>query len=601
MKPYWLALVLAVACGETTSHQLVPPSLDFGKTDCGTTAAARVLVLTNPNHSSLTFDAVLAAGESSMYTVSPSHGNVLAGGALEVTITSKPIPAISAITDNLYGDTLTLTTDLDHDTPHDVAITQTARGAVLQFAQADLELGTGSLAGPATAQAFELQNVGNAATSVTLSATGSSFSVTPDGAQDLAAGASLQGQVSFFAASSGAIAETVNVNATGTVCQAPGRLAVSATGTSGGIAVDVALAAMRGRPGGGDFLGSSALAICVLTKSGNVACTGGNAFGARGAGTAIVGAGTVNLVLTKTGVLDRVVEVRGGRGLFCARRDSGDVLCWGDLRGMGRNNANGSIHDPREFNGFATQVASGASAVGVGYTTECTASSGTGTVACSGPAMSRASHYPYSTWTSDHAVGFAVTGGTGLALLDDGTVMSFGENSSGERGSDVASEGPPSLVAGLTGITQIAMGGGSGTRTNRHACARKSDGTAWCWGRARHGVLGVGNENQSNVPLQVELDSDTMLTGVTAVSAAQAHSCAIASEGVYCWGRNSEGELGSVGASTMFAMPTDPVISNAVKIASVMRSSCAVLATGAVRCWGDIFGPHPGPLSVFEP
>jgi alpha-tubulin suppressor-like RCC1 family protein len=165
----------------------------------------------------------------------------------------------------------------------------------------------------------------------------------------------------------------------------------------------------------------------------------------------------------------------------------------------------------------------------------------------------------------------------------------------------VADQAPPSLVAGLSDVTQIALGGGAGTRSNRHACARKSDGSAWCWGRGKHGVLGGGNATDTNTAAPVMIDADTALAGVTAVSAAQAHSCAIASDGVYCWGRNTEGELGSVAASTMFAMPTDPVIPNAVKIVSLMRTSCVVLASGGVWCWGDIYGPHPGPLSAFAP
>ncbi|HEY6039598.1 MAG TPA: hypothetical protein VIV58_35200 [Kofleriaceae bacterium] len=596
-----LALALAAGCGDSTSHQLVPPALDFGKTDCGTAAAPRVLVVTNPNHTAFTFDATLAAGDASMYTVSPSHATVIAGGTIEVSISSKPVPAVSAITDNLYGDTLTITTDLDHDTPHDVAITQSAHGAIFQFAQADLDFGNGSLAGPAQVQPFELKNVGNAGASVTLAATGSSFSVTPGDAHDVAAGASLQGQVSFNASAVGGIAERVQVTATGVVCQAPQSLALTGSGSAGGIAVDVAIANMHGRPGGGDFLGSSVVAICALTKAGTVACTGGNQFGARGAGDSIVSADSVNLVITKTGILDHVVQVRGGRGLFCARRDTGDVLCWGDLRGMGRSNGPGNTRQVREINGYASLVATGAKAIGVGYTTRCDATGDASTMGCAGPAMSNAARFSQAQWNIDHAVDFALSGGTGLALLDDGTVMSFGQNGSGERGSDVASEAPPSLVAGLTGVTQIAMGGGSGTRNNRHACARTSDGSAWCWGRGRHGVRGVGAEGNSNVPAQVMVDAETALSGVTAVSAAQAHSCAIAGGGVYCWGRNTEGELGSIAASTMFAMPTDPVIPDAVKIVSLMRTSCVVRATGGVWCWGDVYGPHPGPLSAFEP
>jgi hypothetical protein len=78
------------------------------------------------------------------------------------------------------------------------------------------------------------------------------------------------------------------------------------------------------------------------------------------------------------------------------------------------------------------------------------------------------------------------------------------------------------------------------------------------------------------------------------------------SGGVYCWGRNAEGEVGTNAgtADIHVATPTVPAITNATSINSSGRATCAVLATGALRCWGDIFGGAyftPTAIAEFEP
>jgi alpha-tubulin suppressor-like RCC1 family protein len=53
-------------------------------------------------------------------------------------------------------------------------------------------------------------------------------------------------------------------------------------------------------------------------------------------------------------------------------------------------------------------------------------------------------------------------------------------------------------VAGLTGVTQLALG-------NRHTCARSTGTTVWCWGWNLAGMLGIGATTpaQSTMPLRV--------------------------------------------------------------------------------------------------
>src|SRR5438874_2702697 len=119
-----LGCLLACACGDNDkSVGFVAPNLDFGQTDCGATAAPHVLQLHNPTTVAYHFTLTLAGGASSPYLLEPDHGIVLPEKTLAITVHSRAIPQVSAVTDDLYGDTLTVTTDLENEPPHTVAIT----------------------------------------------------------------------------------------------------------------------------------------------------------------------------------------------------------------------------------------------------------------------------------------------------------------------------------------------------------------------------------------------------------------------------------------------------------------------------------------------
>lgn len=78
------------------------------------------------------------------------------------------------------------------------------------------------------------------------------------------------------------------------------------------------------------------------------------------------------------------------------------------------------------------------------------------------------------------------------------------------------------------------------------------------------------------------------LTGVKAVAAGREHTCALLESGaVKCWGNNVRGQLGN-GSTTRSDLPVSVSgISNATHIAAMDDSTCVVLAGGGVKCWGD--------------
>ncbi len=70
-----------------------------------------------------------------------------------------------------------------------------------------------------------------------------------------------------------------------------------------------------------------------------------------------------------------------------------------------------------------------------------------------------------------------------------------------------------------------------------HACAIDTAGDMWCWGSNDHGQLGDRTDSpgvQTGKPGK----ASTTITGWTAVSTSADHSCGIAGDRVYCWGRN---------------------------------------------------------------
>ncbi len=121
-----------------------------------------------------------------------------------------------------------------------------------------------------------------------------------------------------------------------------------------------------------------------------------------------------------------------------------------------------------------------------------------------------------------------------------------------------------------------------------HTCARKANGTVWCWGINNASQLGTG-ESASDVKMRNAPSQVKGLTAATAIVAGDSHSCAIVDGGqAWCWGYNGDGQLGDGQMLTTSSVPVlTRNVSDAIKIGAGGNTSCAIRAAGSVACWGS--------------
>jgi alpha-tubulin suppressor-like RCC1 family protein len=309
--------------------------------------------------------------------------------------------------------------------------------------------------------------------------------------------------------------------------------------------------------------GVSALAVgarhrCALLDDGTVRCWGDNAAGELGDGTSEGREAPIVVV----GV-DGATQIAAGQSHTCARQAKGTVMCWGrdDKGQLGGSSTppppNTSVH-PMSFR-LAIQ-----------------------------PSVVASRLFPPG------FTALALGGDTACALRRDGKVDCWGAPAIDAAPSIPGKKTTPKprLVAGLKGVTTVALGGD-------HTCALLRDGSAMCWGDNESGQLGDGSPAKKHAPAKVK-----GLAGAASLALGRDHTCALLGDGtVQCWGSNAAGQLGD-GSTTDRRVPGPvPGLAGVAAIVAAGQRTCAQLSHGAVLCWGDdadgaLGGARPTPTAV---
>lgn len=168
----------------------------------------------------------------------------------------------------------------------------------------------------------------------------------------------------------------------------------------------------------------------------------------------------------------------------------------------------------------------------------------------------------------------------GLALMSDGTVRSWGDNTFGQLGDGTnLDHTPPAPVLGLTGVVAISAG-------TWHSVAVTSDGSVWAWGDNSAGQLGLpgGSGSSSTIPVQVPRVAD-----VVAVDAGAYFTLAATARGkVWAWGSNTTGELGDGTVGDFRYQPKKIAgLTKVVDVAAGLGHSVVATAERQVWAWGE--------------
>ncbi len=180
--------------------------------------------------------------------------------------------------------------------------------------------------------------------------------------------------------------------------------------------------------------------------------------------------------------------------------------------------------------------------------------------------------------------------GKGVRQIDIGTgqacavsrasrVWCWGRNRQGQLGQGNLMDTYllPVMVKKIGKVRQVAAG-------NDFTCATLQSRRVACWGINSHGQLGDGSQKTRTLPVMVK-----GLKNVKLLSAGGYSACALTmANAVKCWGSNQTGQIGD----GTFKMRKTPVqvsgLTSGVRwVSAGWKHSCAVLDTGAAKCWGD--------------
>lgn len=357
-------------------------------------------------------------------------------------------------------------------------------------------------------------------------------------------------------------------------------------------------------------LSAGAAHTCALLVDGRVKCWGAAASGQLGHGDReIYGDNEPASASPFTDVGDSVVRIESGGAQTCVIDASGLLRCWGlgPMHGHPGRIAVGADETPASV---GSVQAAGPVRIATGGDRTCILNDSNQTICWGTGVLGNGNTEPLGDDEPISMIPEVDTGSPQLAIscgrehscaivvtpMSTGAVRCWGNGASGRLGygtTDTIGDNETPRSAGAVGLggaraIEVAAGGS-------HTCALLEGGAVICWGSGALGQLGTGspesigdNELVGGVgmPGHVMLDRPALQIAV-----GENHSCALLDTGaVRCWGDGSLGQIGSGDTEPIGdnELPTDDVVLGgpAVGITAGGQHTCALMATGGVRCWG---------------
>jgi Regulator of chromosome condensation (RCC1) repeat len=297
----------------------------------------------------------------------------------------------------------------------------------------------------------------------------------------------------------------------------------------------------------------------------------------------------------------------------CARKQNGDVYCWGQncWGQVGNDQTTNCTDNPDvqpDYQVSPVLIGTDASQISIGI---------------------------------DHSCG----------LRTDGLVFCWGHNDEGQLGIDKVSvqAKQPKPVVGLSSVVKLA----TNSSKARHTCAITASGSLSCWGWNQHGTVGDGTTLSRRKPVPVAVDEQgnpfgdvsevcvgNYLTcarkadgslwswGSTGSSMARrprpvtldparpalvaapgglgcgnSHVCVVTVEStVWCAGTNQFGQLGIDSGGQPVLQPVEVPLPGPASFVNPSRThTCATLVDNTVWCWGSDPGTLNGKPPLFSP
>ena len=295
----------------------------------------------------------------------------------------------------------------------------------------------------------------------------------------------------------------------------------------------------------------------ALKSDGTVWAWGTNSSGQLGNGTI-----TQSLVPLQVGGIANVIALAAGNAYTVAVKNDGTVWAWGDnSSGQLGNGTIIRSPVPVQVSGMSNVIAVAAgTAHTVALKNDGTVWTwGDNTYGQLGNGSITQSLVPLPVESLANIIAIAA-GSTHTAALRndiiDVSIWMWGNNNDGQLGIGstdqslvpVQTPGLSGVTAGVSGIVAIAAG-------SAHTAALMNDGTVWTWGNNSNGQLGIGNTQQSLVAVQV-----SGMTNAMAVAAGSLHTLVMENDdSVWGWGSNGNGQLGD-GTTTDRLTPVEALL-----------------------------------------